>query len=159
MGKRGPKSEPTTLKLLKGTFRKDRVPNGGNEPTPEVVTAVPPPPANLGDWGKYKWAETANVLVPLRLLTVADMDALWAYCAAWDELVYCDWVLQTMGHYAVNDKGRVQQHPAVNRRFRVLDIIRRYQMAFGMTPADRTGVSPAKEPTGVRSRVREQQAS
>lgn len=47
---RGRKPKPTHLKLIAGTFRKDR--SSKNEPKPELAISVPP---ELSDDAKLEW--------------------------------------------------------------------------------------------------------
>lgn len=45
MGQRGPKTKPTELKLMQGTYRKDRAPE--NEPKPNAPPSLPEPPSYM----------------------------------------------------------------------------------------------------------------
>jgi len=140
----GRRPEPTALKVAKGTFRPDRAKNGGDEPNPSILNRTPAPPRSLGDVGRRKWRATAKLLMGIGVLTAADLDALESYCAAWDELRECEAVVAADGAYYTTDKGYVGQHPAVNRSFKARDVIRRFMLEFGMTPASRTGVKTSK---------------
>ena len=53
MGKRGPQSKPTALKLLEGNPGKREV--NGNEPEYDVLSKDEKPPAYLGSYGKKEW--------------------------------------------------------------------------------------------------------
>jgi P27 family predicted phage terminase small subunit len=73
---RGRKRQPTHLKLITGTFRRDRA--SKNEPRPEL--AIPSVPPELSDDAKLEWARVSGELFRLGLLTNIDRAALAAYC-------------------------------------------------------------------------------
>jgi P27 family predicted phage terminase small subunit len=146
---------PVSTKRARGTFRKDRAGNAGREPQVGALDKVPPAPKCLGRIGRAKWDETGGLLTGLGLLTELDVDALEVYCAAWDEVRECDAEIKTSGAFFTAESGYIGQHPAVVRRHKALDVIRRFQSEFGMTAAARTKVVVAQKPTGVRSRARE----
>lgn len=113
-------------------------------PVGSPLTAVPKPPAGLGSVGRAKWHRTAEVLMPAGLLTACDVDALETYCRAWDEVSDCDKALEDHGAFFVAQSGYVGQHPAVSRRHKAYDVIRRFHQAFGMTPQARNAVTVAQ---------------
>ena len=70
----GPPKKPTQLKILQGTFRKDREPE--NEPEPEKIEEEINPPSHLSWMAKKKWKELVPELIELGLLTNIDLGAL-----------------------------------------------------------------------------------
>src|SRR3954470_22329956 len=70
---------PTNLKVLRGTFRKDRVHSA--EPQPEA--AMPTCPSFLSKEAKKEWRRLSGELYILGLLTRLDRAALAGYCAAY----------------------------------------------------------------------------
>ena len=83
MGKRGPKKEPTVLKLIKGNPGKR--PINKREPKPEP--GLPKCPAHLNDLAKLEWRRVAKELDSVGLLTKLDRAVLAAYCKAWGRWV------------------------------------------------------------------------
>lgn len=74
----GHNRKPRELKVIHGTFRKDRNPE--HEPEPQKVFEVPKPPNWLNSYGKSRWRELAAELVETGLLTVVDLPALEMTC-------------------------------------------------------------------------------
>jgi phage terminase small subunit len=72
---RGRKPKPRSLKVLQGTFRKDR---DRNEPRPEHI--APSCPRWLPVEAKRKWHQLAPELFRLGLLTRLDSAAFSAFC-------------------------------------------------------------------------------
>ena len=108
------------------------------------MTESPKPPSSLkGKVARAKWKSTAAVLVPAGLLTECDLDALATYCMAWQDVADCDDALAKDGAFFKADSGYVGQHPAVSRRYKAMDVIRRFHTSFGMTPAARNAVTVA----------------
>ena len=75
MGKRGPSKKPSDLKVVEGTYRKDR---DGNEPKP--APKAPKKPSWLPTKAKYKWNELAPKLERLGLLREVDGEDFARYC-------------------------------------------------------------------------------
>lgn len=155
MGKRGPKKEPTTLKMAQGTHRPSRDGDPDAEPRPVELTTTPEPPEDLGEAGRAAWERNANVLFQCGLLTMADLDLFREYCEAFDEKSRCIEVVKEQGEYLPTMTGGISQHPAINRRIKAEDKIRRLAAAFGMSPSDRAGlqVDPGKK-KGTTTRKR-----
>ncbi len=154
MGKRGPRPAPTSLKVAHGTYRPDRHGDKDAEVAPPPLAQLDPP-ASLGEVGQAKWREVAPLLNAEGLLTKLDAGALETYCRAHDEIAKCDATIAEEGEEFQTAKGFVGQHPAVNRRFKWLDIKRRYEAEFGMTASSRNGLVGNKPKTGgVKARKR-----
>jgi P27 family predicted phage terminase small subunit len=80
MARGGHNAKPTSLKLLQGTDRPDRLP--ANEPKPAPLTELQPP-AGLDRYGRQCWRQYAPRLQQLGLLTEADALLLSALCGAY----------------------------------------------------------------------------
>ena len=141
MGKRGPKRSPTTVKMAEGTLRRSRDGDPDAEPAPTSLESSPPAPEGLGDAGKAAWERNAKVLFDCGLLTIADLDLFREYCEAFDEKAKCVAAVEKDGEYQTNLTSQtIVQHPAINRRHKAEDKIRRLASAFGMSPSDRSGL-------------------
>ena len=136
MGRRGPKPQPTALRLLHGSRAKPV-----NEPQPARLSAVPDPPAWLGDVAASVWREEAPKLHSLGLLTSIDLRALSLYCEAWDELFQARKSIEKHGLIAVSEKGGAYQHPSVGLKNRAIQRIKQFGAEFGMSPSTRTSVT------------------
>ena len=79
MGKRGPKAEPTALKMAKGN--PGRRPLNSREPIPPGD--LPEPPDWIKGEAREHWFGVAKGLAELQLLTAIDGPAFAAYCTTW----------------------------------------------------------------------------
>lgn len=70
---------PTRLKVLQGTFRKDR--ENPEEPNPPSMDLTPPKGLSIA--ARKKWIDVAQQLSTLGVLKQTDRDALEAYCMLW----------------------------------------------------------------------------
>lgn len=82
----GPGKKPAALKVIAGTQRKDREPDGAVDlPT---ITEVPPPPDWLPNGHAIKeWQRLAPILVANKLLTEGGLSALGQLCALHGKVV------------------------------------------------------------------------
>jgi len=82
----GPGKKPAALKVIAGTQRKDREPDGAVDLP--VLSAVPPPPDWLPNAHAIKeWNRLAPILVANKLLTEAGISALGQLCALHGKVV------------------------------------------------------------------------
>lgn len=145
MALRGPKTKPTTLKLLTGTARSGRL--NPQEPRPEVVQ--PDAPAHLSDAARVEWDRIVTELLALRLLTNLDRAALAAYCQAYGRWSSAETALARMAERdAVTDglivktkSGNLIQNPLVGAANKAMADMVRYAAEFGLTPSARTRVA------------------
>jgi P27 family predicted phage terminase small subunit len=147
MAPRGRKPKPTHLKLVTGTFRKDRAPK--NEPKP--LLTVPECPKELSDDAKLEWERVSVELHKLGLLSNLDRAALAAYCSAYGLWVRAERELRTLVELAGPLAGLVQKsrthgfvgNPLNNISRRAAAAMIRYAAEFGMTPSARARVNGA----------------
>lgn len=154
MSKRGPKKTPNTVKISHGTHRRDRDGDPSLEPGTPLVDC-PQPPESLGDDGRNVWLEELSKIIQAGYFTQLDLRSFETYCRTFDEVSRLDAVLESQGEYFVAESGYMGQHPAVNARFKWLDIRRRYEEAFWMNPTARAGKNVrSKNDSGVDRRKR-----
>lgn len=141
MGKRGPRPQPTGLRLLRGNPGKR--PLNSREPTPEP--GAPACPSWISEEAKRVWRRTVKQLDAMGVITKVDRDALTSYCvtfARWREME--EFIKESGVMYALRDeKGAVrcmQQYPQVSIARQLLLLVRAYQQEFGMTPSSRSGI-------------------
>jgi P27 family predicted phage terminase small subunit len=127
--------KPTRLKLLQGTFRKDRAPK--NEPQPRGTATCP---LWLDADAKAEWKRIAPELVRLGLLTSVDRAAFAAYCGAFATWKHAEKDIQEHGLIVTTTKGK-QKNPAVLIASDALKLMRVYIALFGLSPCDRTRIS------------------
>ena len=134
---------PTTLKVLRGTDRKDRA--NPAEPTPSTLApdAEPPDWLNLSELARTAWTDIAPILRRMRVLTEADAVALSLLCDALANYVTAKaTVAQEGAVYWTEGKSPMRRaHPAVaiagdNGKF-----AKAMLSEFGLTPAARSRVS------------------
>ncbi len=153
MGRRGPPAKPTVLKLLAGNPGKRRL----NDREPKPPAGIPRYPDWLSDEGRRVWRRLAPLLTQMKVLTLADRDALAAYChtyARWREAE--DFISKHGMTYPIRDeKGNVrclQQFPQVAIARNSLLVLRAFMQEFGLTPAARARVQVQLEPEEDRAR-------
>jgi P27 family predicted phage terminase small subunit len=137
----GPPKTPTNLKLLKGTFRQDRV--APNEPKPEV--AIPPVPPHLSDEAKVEWVRVSGELATLGLLTRIDRAALATYCECWSDWVKATTKVHETGEVIKTTAGNVIENPYYSIKKRSAELMHKFLTEFGMTPASRTRINAAPQ--------------
>lgn len=143
MGKRGPAPKPTKLKLLQGTYRKDRA--TANEPEPKVVKA-PDYPSDLGkgDWGRQAirvWKQLAPRLITNGLLTEVDLFTFMRLCDAYARWWYWRRELKEVGYTQVTASGYRAPQPEVGYFNKANEDLSKLEARFGLSPSDRTRIS------------------
>lgn len=148
MGLRGPRPEPTAMKLLKGTFRGDRAAKNEWKPDPLTVDeAIAAMPKGLPGPARAVWKQLAPQLAGASLLARADMPAFLALCLAYARAVQAEQETIRDGFTITTDKGFMLQHPAVAIARTSWTQFRQYAQEFGLTPSARSrveAVPPAK---------------
>jgi len=138
----GPPKTPTNLKLLRGTFRQDRV--APNEPKPEAV--IPPVPSHLSDEAKVEWGRVSQELYQLGLLSRIDRAALATYCECWSDWVKATMKVHETGEVIKTAAGNVIENPYYSIKKRAAELMHKFLTEFGMTPASRTRINAEPVP-------------
>lgn len=136
--------KPTALHVLNGNPSniKNLEEKYEREPKPDAYTpeTIPPPPARFSQVGKECWIETATFLSRMKLITVADIRQLEAYCSAYEKYRACDELINKAGQqvyqpYAGQVTLQELPHGSIMRAYMktMIEIARE----FGMTPAAR----------------------
>lgn len=131
-----PKPIPTEIKRLMGNPGKRRLPKPGEEPEPEIVETLPPPPDWLGGYGAKEWERVGPVLAELRLLTESDLLTFGAYCANVDLMIESMLDIQKNGTTIRGARGDVR-NPALASFAQAVTALRALATEFGMTPSSR----------------------
>ena len=144
MGKRGPKPQPTAIKLARGTLRERRK----DEPQPSADKIVMP--KHLGKVARAKWKELLPLLDAVRVMTDADVEALARYCDTYEWWLATRAILKKDGctYPILNDGGEVKyiaQRPEVSIAHKLATQLRQLEQDFGLNPSARSSLSVAPE--------------
>lgn len=142
LAKTGPKKKPTKLKVLEGTFRKDRALE--NEIEPEPLSLYPDPPDILNEFGRDEWRIVVPQLQSMGILATVDMAMLTAYCLEWGVYMECEDTLRKQGRMTVAANGTEMVHPLDNVKARSFKAALATAREFGFTPSSRTGIGGPK---------------
>lgn len=137
MGKRGPKPEPTALKVLKGNPGKRPL----NDSEPQPVGDAQCPDWISEDSRKY-WEYIVSVLSSVPgLLTIADSASLALMADTLALYRRAQMEVEGGSITCMSEKGSEYQHPAVGIRNKAAAELKQWFAKFGMTPSDRAGLS------------------
>lgn len=141
MGKRGPASKPTALKVLQGNPGKREL----NKSEPEFTkTENIKPPTFLSRYAKKEWKRIVPLLEKNGLLTEADISTLAAYCQSYHRWIEAEKLIRTYGYTVETDKGNIIQRPEVGIANKAMEQMVRYGKEFGLTPSSRTSLHADK---------------
>lgn len=154
MGKTGPSKTPTAIKKMRGSVRAKR-----NTQEPEPDQMIPDPPRPLRGPGLTMWITLSEQLDDMRVMTIADANALHRYCVIWarwarltDKLALeeADEFYESTG-----DKGQkvIKEHPQVKICAKYADQLLRLEQEFGLTPSARAGMQVNAGPKGKRKKT------
>src|SRR5215207_9991518 len=119
----GRPSKPTPLKILQGTFRKDRA----NPAEPKVALSSLRPPPHLDADAKKQWRSFAKELLDMGVLATVDRTALARYCE-----------LQVL--YRTTKKQADYSPKMIGHLLKLAVELRTLETLFGMNPSSRTRV-------------------
>jgi P27 family predicted phage terminase small subunit len=133
--------KPTAIRRLEGN-RGKRAWNH-DEPTPP--DALPRCPEHLAPVARTEWRRVARTLHAMGVLTTIDRAALAAYCQAYARWVEAEQRLKKTPPLYKTPSGYVQQSPWLAIANKQLEVMGRYMVELGMTPASRSRVA-AEDP-------------
>lgn len=134
---RGRKPKPTKLRIASGETRPCRI--NWHEPKPDPT--APKCPDWLDDEGREHWRKLVKVLADMRVLTVADGDALAAICNTTARMVRAEQkIRESGGEVVLSPKGFPMQNPWLSIYARCQDQLAKLLAEFGLTPSSRTRV-------------------
>jgi P27 family predicted phage terminase small subunit len=142
MGKRGPRPQPTKLRILRGNPGKRPIKN--SEPQPSSDGIVMPP--HLGPVAVARWGELLPLLESVKVMTRADVEALARYCDTYEWWLATRAKLRTEGdtYPILNDGGQVKyiaQRPEVSIAHKLAQQLRQLEQDFGLNPSARTSLN------------------
>jgi P27 family predicted phage terminase small subunit len=134
-----PRPKPTAIRRLEGNPGK-RAWNH-NEPIPP--DAQPRCPGHLSAVAQKEWRRLASDLHRIGVLTTVDRAALAAYCQAYGRWVEAEEKLKEGPTLYKTPSGYVQQSPWLGIVNKQLELMGRFMVELGMTPASRSRVTTA----------------
>ena len=146
---RGPKPQPTRLKMLRGNPGKRRL----NTREPKIQPTVPTPPAWLSAEARTKWDEIAAALSQVGILTHVDSDILTMYAVTWVEWKRATLAILDHGLTMTTLKGEERTSPHVLIRNKSLMQLRALAGELGMSPSSRSRVqstTPTRRPANSK---------
>ena len=135
MGK-GRKPTPKSILSLRGS----RV-RGPHKAGIDAPPGVPPAPAWLADIARAEWERIAPMLEASKVMSPRHQQTLAAYCDSFADMVQADQELKTSGTTLMDDKGRVSNHPAWNRKRDARNQMLKFAAEFGLTASALARVS------------------
>lgn len=140
---RGRKRTPTSLKMLRGTYRSDRaIPN---EPRPTVLADLEPPP-DMPPEAAAHWRRLVPLLTGARVMTELDTDALRLLCDACMRYDEANAQLHKYGMVIKAPSGFPIQSPYLAIANKAHEQICKLLVEFGLSPSSRTRVAATPPP-------------
>lgn len=142
MGKRGFKSQPTVLKMLRGNPGKR--PLNQLEPQPARDAIVPP--AYLVGASLAKWHQVLPGLLATGVITNADIETLARYCTMHEQFLFCLAEIRAgRGQIELRDPRtdeivNIKSTPAGLNAHKLAASMLRIEQEFGLTPSARSGI-------------------
>lgn len=148
MGKRGPRKQPTILRLLKGS--PSHHPTNKSEPLPDSDHIAPP--EYLAGPSLEKWNEILPGLVATGVITNADIETLSRYCTMYEMWLKCLASVRRGDKLFVKDKSgqvvNVKSLPDAIMIIKLAASMLRIEQEFGLTPSARSAIVANKKPGG-----------
>jgi P27 family predicted phage terminase small subunit len=147
MGKRGPATMPTQLRLLKGDHHKSRF----NPNEPVARDTLPTPPEDMAVDVREIWDYTLDELVAMKTAAAADRDSLICYCEAVVAHRKASKILAKSPVLVKGALGTLVRNPALQVQRDAAHAIRAFAQEFGLTPSARTRIQVDKQGNGEQA--------
>jgi len=134
---RGRKPKPTAIKRANGNPGRRAL--NPNEPKPPA--SKPTCPSHLSSAAKTEWRRIAGTLHDMGVVTTVDRAALAAYCQAYGRWVEAEKRLAETPTLLKTPSGYVQQSPWLSVANKQMELMNRYMVELGITPASRSRIS------------------
>lgn len=133
--KPGKRPTPTSILAMRGSWRA-----GEREGEPTPPEGAPTAPECLSEKASAKWLELIPILQAMRVLTVADGEALARYCQIWARNQEAEEFLATNSPITLGSQGSPIKHPYVAIASDTARLLSRLEQEFGLTPSARTAL-------------------
>jgi P27 family predicted phage terminase small subunit len=139
MGRRGPRTQPTEVKIFRGNPGKENLAaKSKSEPKPADASLTPPD--ILEGHALAMWHRRAPQLAAMKVLTDADRETLTRYCIAWELYILAYAAVKGAGLSSEIASGRRTTTPeATLIRGYHADLLQ-IEREFGLTPSGRAGI-------------------
>jgi P27 family predicted phage terminase small subunit len=135
----GRKPKPTQMKVVQGTFRKDRA----NPSEPKPKRQLPPCPDFLEGRTRKEYYRIGRKLERIGVLTEVDDLALIGLCQSWAEYLETTEQARKTGMLVKSPSGYPIVNPYVVLANQALKRVKSFLTEFGMTPSSRSRVMAA----------------
>jgi P27 family predicted phage terminase small subunit len=137
--------KPQSLKEITGNPGKGSI---QNEPKPPA--GFPDAPEWLDDIALGEWDRLLPILEKMNVVTVADRNAVAAYCQSYSMYVKAVEDINRNGFTVEGHRGVMSKNPAVQVQRDSLDQMNRWGAKLGLSPVDRVrlSVTPTDEEDG-----------
>ena len=133
---RGRKPKPAALRLAEGNVGHRRIPDEA-----PIRRGVPVCPKHLWGPARAEWFRAIKLLDAAGVMTHGDRAILAAYCVMWGRWVEAEKQLKKPGdHVRVTEKGAEVQSPWIGIANRAAELMQRFAVELGLTPAARSRV-------------------
>lgn len=137
---KGGKSKPDELKVIAGTFRKDR----SNPNAPSVPSGIPEAPAWLSERASELFASLCVVLDSLNIVSPADECMIAMLASRLEEIEVLTATIEDQGRTYKGESGLWKARPEVSQRNEAMRHCHALLSEFGLSPATRNKVSANK---------------
>lgn len=143
---RGPKATPTHLKILRGNPGKRAI----NEREPENREGGTDCPCDFDDETRAEWERMVSQFQGMGLWSEEFRGGLVEYCEAFQLKRQSQAIYRSTKQppLITTKQGNIIQHPLIGTINRQKQIMYRWLIEFGMTPASRTRVQSSKKEGG-----------
>lgn len=134
---------PRTVRDMSDAALEAIVLGGGDASMPDVrrrSARLPSCPPHLNPAAANEWRRIARALQQAGVLTTFDRAALAGYCQAWGRWVEAEERLKETPPLVRTPSGHVQQSPWLTIANKQLELMGRYMVELGLTPAARSRV-------------------
>lgn len=141
---KGRRPTPTSLKLVQGTRREDRV--NDDEPIPPAGEIIRP--AWLKKHAAESWDELAPAAIEMGVLTTADVQTFAAMCTSHGEMkqLYAFLLRKGRSYKAITEHGFIMRtRPEVAMLAEARKSYKSYAVEFGLSASSRARVKKPKE--------------
>lgn len=138
MGLRGPKRQPTALRIMRGNPGKQRI--NGREPRPAPLSADCPDEIAEAV-ARAEWERIAPGLIASGQVTTVDRATLIGYCQKWAQWQALEREAAAAPFVALTATGYPIPSPALGMANKAFTLMLKAAAELGMTPSGRSRVS------------------
>lgn len=135
MAKRGPKPQPTKLRIAHGNPGKRPIVDVAKGPSP----SRPEMPAWLGAVAQAKWRSVVPQIEATGVLAAVDVDIIAAYCVACQRLQVADEAIAKADLTISRGTGGLAPHPLIAIQDKAIRTIEKLGALLGLNPHSRRG--------------------